>query len=114
MNIFRKKQKAVKTTFYIFVKNGNVDFRSVSFLFVVLGLFALSIGTWYTWYGKYHFHSDMAFKVKILGYEFYFGHGWATDGPRCFKMPQLYCHQEAIYKQFLEIKYLTNREPHGF
>ena len=50
--LLRKKNKAVKSTFYIFVENGKIELRSLSFLTVLSGVFALAIGTWYTWYSK--------------------------------------------------------------
>ena len=63
---FRKKQKSVKSTFYIFVEYGKLDLRTVSFLFVMIGVFALSLGTWYTWYSKYHIQAWPTVIVTVI------------------------------------------------
>jgi hypothetical protein len=49
---FRKKTKSLKSTFYIFVQNGNLNFKSMSFVFVIVGLLSFLFGTGYTWYGN--------------------------------------------------------------
>ena len=53
-HIFRKKQNTVKSSFYLYVNNGHLNFNSISFLFVIIGIIGLVLGLTYTWYGMYY------------------------------------------------------------